>query len=298
MLHRFREDTRALVWAFVLFPLPPTLALLNPDLALWLLPVALYLAFCSGVLAHNHNHCPVFHDRRANLAYAGWLSIFYGFPTFAWVPTHNQNHHRYLNGEGDATRTTRHSRSNSLLAAVTYPLRSSAWQFQVISRYLTQSKARRRKRLLRMAAESALLISAQAGFLCLAMLLHGATTGVFVYAVAAGIPAAFAPWSVMFINYVQHVDCDPASIDDHSRNFVSVWANYLTFDNGYHTVHHEHPGVHWSRYRALHQARASKIDPALNQNSIFEYCAKTYLVAPLAGALRRAAAPASTAHLP
>jgi fatty acid desaturase len=98
----------------------------------------------------------------------------------------------------------------------------------------------------------------------------------------------------MFVNYVQHVDCDPNSADDHSRNFISSWSNYLTFDNGYHTVHHEQPGVHWSRYRALHLARADRIHPTLNQNSIFGYCFKTYLAAPLSARFRsRAGASAS-----
>lgn len=285
MLYRFREDARALFWAFALFPLVPAIALLRPELAAWLFPVSLYLAFSAGVLAHNQNHCPVFFDRRLNRAYSGWLSIFYGFPTDAWVPTHNQNHHRYLNGEGDATRTTRHSRSNSLLAALSYPFRSSKWQLALIFRHLFQPKSRIVQRIGRMALQSALLVAAQLAFLSLSVKLHGLHTGGLVYALSAGIPALFAPWSVMFVNYVQHVDCDPSSPDNHSRNFVGRWSNYFTFDNGYHTVHHEHPGAHFSQYRALHEARAAAIDPQLNQNSIFEYCAKVYIVAPL----RRAA---------
>jgi fatty acid desaturase len=95
---RFREDIRTLVWALLLLPLVPALALWRPALAPWLLPLAFYASYCSGVLAHNQNHCPTFVGRRVNVAYSAWLSVFYGFPLFAWVPTHNQNHHRYLNG--------------------------------------------------------------------------------------------------------------------------------------------------------------------------------------------------------
>src|ERR1051325_2531309 len=99
MILRFREDWRTLFWAFGLMPLVPALAYLRPALAPWLVPLALYASYCSGVLAHNQNHSPTFVGRRANAAFSAWLSVFYGFPLFAWVPTHNQNHHRYLNGE-------------------------------------------------------------------------------------------------------------------------------------------------------------------------------------------------------
>lgn len=71
---RFREDRRTLVWAFVLFPLVPALAFVRPALWPWLIPLALYNSYCSGVLAHNHTHSPTFVGRRANAFYGAWLS--------------------------------------------------------------------------------------------------------------------------------------------------------------------------------------------------------------------------------
>ncbi|HEY6081241.1 MAG TPA: fatty acid desaturase, partial [Polyangiaceae bacterium] len=92
----------------------------------WLLPLLLYCSYLSGVLTHNHNHCPVFVSRRANLIYGAWLSFFFGFPGFAWIPTHNQNHHRYLNGPGDVSSTARHAGpepgDDTWLSALSYPL--------------------------------------------------------------------------------------------------------------------------------------------------------------------------------
>src|SRR6187431_2061001 len=98
MLLRFNADRRTLFWALILFPALPALSYTRPELAPWLLPLSLYLAYCSGVLSHNHNHAPVFRGRRLNSLYSAWLSFFYGCPLFVWVPTHNQNHHRYLGG--------------------------------------------------------------------------------------------------------------------------------------------------------------------------------------------------------
>jgi fatty acid desaturase len=61
--------------------------------------------------------------------------------------------------------------------------------------------------------------------------------------------------------------------------------NWFLFENGLHTVHHEHPGVHWSRYRALHDARAARITPALNASTLFGYAAHTYIALPIARVL-------------
>jgi beta-carotene hydroxylase len=99
-----------------------------------------------------------------------------------------------------------------------------------------------------------------------------------VYLATLGLPALLATYFMMFTNYMQHIDCDPSSKDDHSRNFTSPFWNWFVFENGLHTVHHEHPGVHWSRLRALHDARAHRIDPRLNVGSIFEYLVRQYLM--------------------
>lgn len=275
---RFAEDKKTLVWAFVLFPLGPAVAYARPELALWLIPLSLYVSYCSGVLTHNHNHSPAFFGRRTNVAYGAWLSLFYGFPIFSWVPTHNQNHHRYIDGEGDETRTTRHASHNGLFALLTYPIASARWQLPTVVAYARESFARSPTRRRRILLECAALVFGHLGLFALAVVLHGASRGAFVYFVSLGMPAALATYFMMFTNYVQHVDCDPTSSDDHSRNFTSPFWNWFVFENGLHTVHHEHPGVHWSRLRALHDARAHRIDPRLNVSSIFAYLFRQYVL--------------------
>jgi fatty acid desaturase len=92
------------------------------------------------------------------------------------------------------------------------------------------------------------------------------------------LPALLAPTFMLFTNYIQHVHCDPTSPDRHSRNFVSPSANWLTFDNGYHTVHHDRPSVHWSQYASLHAARAASLHPSLNRHSVLSFCLETYVL--------------------
>ena len=98
------------------------------------------------------------------------------------------------------------------------------------------------------------------------------------YLLALGLPAALSPSFMMFTNYLQHVGCHPGAEHEHSRNFVNPWFNWLVFDNGYHTVHHDRPGLHWSRLRAAHRARAWAIEPPLNRDSPLAYCWFEYVL--------------------
>ncbi len=274
---RFKADYRALFWALVLFPLVPALAYARPALALWLVPLGLYLGYCAGVLTHNHVHTPVFVSKRANAVYSAWLSFFYGTPIFVWVPTHNQNHHRYVDGPGDLARTTAFSRRDSLLSLVVYPTRSAFAQMPEIARYVRSAFARKSAQRGAIVLQTSALVLGQIAAFALAVALHGLARGAFVYAVAIALPSVFASWAMMFTNYVQHIGCDPNSPDNHSRNFVSPFANWFVFQAGYHTVHHEHPGTHWSEYPTLHAARARRIEPRLNAGTIFGFVAERYL---------------------
>lgn len=274
---RFSADWRTLVWAFLLFPLAPALVLWRPSLLPWVAPLLLYCSYLAGVLSHNHNHCAVFTGRRANLLYGAYLSFFYGFPSFAWVPTHNQNHHRFLNGEGDATSTSRHSEHDNLRAALTYPLASAGFQRPLVLSYARAALRAHPARRQRIVLETATLVVGHAAALGLFVMRHGWAVGVGGYVLALGLPALLGTYWMMLTNYLQHVGCEPGSAHDHSRNFVSPFWNWFVFDNGLHTVHHEHPGVHWSRYRALHEQRTAQISPHLNHGSIFGYVARRYL---------------------
>jgi beta-carotene hydroxylase len=237
----------------------------------------MYLAYSAGVVAHNHNHSRVFAGRGANAFLSAWVSFFYGHPVFAWIPTHNRNHHRYVNRPGDATITSRHGSANTAWAAFSFFFASSAAQGPLIADFLAHARRHAPATYARYLSQYAVVIGGHVGALALALALHGSARGALVYGSALGIPALFALWGLMFTNYVQHVECDAESKWNHSRNFASPWMNYLLFDNGFHTVHHQRPGLHWSRLPAEHARVAHRIDPRLNESSIFAYCFKTYL---------------------
>jgi beta-carotene hydroxylase len=275
---RHRADWRVLLWALVLFPLAGFAPYLYPRLVPWMLPLSLYYGFCAGVFSHNHNHCPTFKSRKLNAFFSAWLSIFYLYPTYVWIPSHNLNHHKYVNKAGDATITWRYSKKNTWLVASTYYFVSARWQVPVLKEYEDKARTSNPALYRQIRLQQATVVFAHLSLFALAVLLHGLREGGIVYGFGFFIPAFFANYSMIFINYIQHVHTDPWSEHNHSRNFVSKLGNWLVFNNGYHTAHHESPGLHWSKLAAAHSKIANLVDPALNQASIFGYCIKAYLL--------------------
>lgn len=277
---RFDADYRTLFWAFVLFPLVPAAALVWPASIPWLLPLELYLAYCAGVLTHNHVHVRVFTNRRANAGYAAWLSIFYGCPIAFWIPTHLDNHHRFANRAEDVTRTDRRSPRHDGWQALSYTFACGLWQLPLIARYVRGARARGGRSWQELRLQAGVLVLGHALAFACALTLHGLGRGAFVYLGTFGLPALLAPGFMLFTNYAQHVDCDAQSTDNHCRNFVGPVANWLTFQAGFHTVHHERPAVHWSQYPELHAARAGALHPSLNAGSLLGFCIENYLLRP------------------
>jgi fatty acid desaturase len=286
---RFRADWRTLVWSFALMPGLVGMHFAWPALAGWLLPLSMYAAYSAAVIAHNHNHCPTFVSKTANRWFANWISFFYGFPTYGWIPTHNDNHHKFVGAEGDATVLADPNIPDRAWLALTHFFRSTRTQGPLLSRYRKRLRERSTRAWLHVWSQYATVFAGHAAAAALAITRFGGARGAWVYASALGIPAFMALWGIMFTNWVQHAACDPHSRWDHSRNFVSSWMNLFVFDNGFHTVHHAQPGLHWSLLRVAHEKIAPNVAPHLNASSIFSYAFETYVLRRLQRPSRRVA---------
>jgi fatty acid desaturase len=253
-----------------------------PATVLYVLPFSCYLATACGTIAHNHNHRGTFVGKRANRIFGHLLTIFYGYPTMMWVPTHNLNHHRFVNRSGDATITWRYTNRHNLFVAATYFFVSSYFQWDPIMRYIHSAKLKNRKLYSRILFQYAFWAVFFLGMLALSVALHHRQhLGFFVWFFALVVPAFSSISLIMFFNYIQHVHADGWSKLDHSRNFTSLSFNFLFFNNGYHTAHHEHPGLHWSELPAAHAEIAGSINPRLNESSLVWFLIRQYLMAPV-----------------
>ncbi len=228
----------------------------------------LYLSIAVTVIAHNHNHIPIWRSKWMNRLTDYWLTLFYGFPAFAWIPTHNQNHHALNNREGDYTITYRLTERNHLLMLLAYPSVSSYYQQKPIRDYLKQQWSEDRGYFWFCLSQYVLL----AAWIGLWLALDWRKAILYVI-----IPQQVGLFSVLIFNYVQHVHADEESKFNHSRNFVGI-LNKLLFNNGYHTVHHERAGLHWSKTPDAHAKIANEISPALNERSFWGFIFRSYVL--------------------
>lgn len=263
-----------------LMPGNVALQFLRPALIPYMGWLTFYFAISSSVVAHNHLHCPTFKNKRLNRLFGNWISIFYGYPTFGWIPTHNLNHHKFVNKAGDATITWRITNRHNLLVAATYFFVSSYYQSEPIKQFIAKAKAKKPELYKEIMQQYAVVYGTHAALLAAAIVMYGTATGIYVWAFTLGLPAAVALWTVMLFNYEQHVHTDPWSRYNHSRNWIGKSLNFLLFNNGYHTAHHEQAGLHWSKLPALHRKIEAEITPELKERSLWWYWARQYLVAP------------------
>jgi beta-carotene hydroxylase len=276
---KFAADYRTMLWTFVFTPGLIAVQYARPDLVKYLCWLSIYFAVACGVIAHNHNHRPTFGKRWENSFFASWISIMYGFPVFAWVPTHNLNHHKYVNTPGDATITWRFTNSHNALVAATYFFVSAYYQSGPTKQYILKAKETNPSLYRRIITQYVVTFGSHALMLVLALGLYGVKTGLYTYFFAMGLPAFISLWTLMLFNYDQHVHTDPWSEHDHSRSFVGPIVNFLLFNNGYHAAHHEKASAHWSTLREEHAKLAPLINPVLQQKNLLVYWFKQYLLA-------------------
>lgn len=236
----------------------------------------LFLSIAVTVIAHNHNHLPIFRNKWWNTVTDYWLTVFYGFPAFAWIPTHNMNHHALNNKEGDYTITYRLTEQNHLLMLLLYPAMSSYHQQKPIRDYLMNLRRTDRGKFWLAALQYVFL----GVWILVGLLVDWEKALLYII-----IPQQVGLFSVLVFNYVQHVHADEESDVNHSRNFTG-FLNVLLFNNGYHTVHHDKAGTHWSKAPELHAKIADRIDPSLNERSFWWYIVRVYFLAPFVPSFR------------
>jgi len=231
----------------------------------------LFMFFTAAVISHNHNHVAIWKSRLANLLTSYVISLFYGYPSVGWVPTHNQVHHKLNNKPGDSSRSPKIFQGNHILALLVYPAATGIAQTHDIREFLVSLWRRDRGAFWRALSEYGVFLSVMIA-LCV---VDWRRALLFVV-----VPQQAALFAIQVVNYLQHVETDPYSEWNHSRNFVSPLLNAILFNNGYHTVHHLKPGVHWSQTRQLHARYMDRIDQSLLVPSLFSYIGYTYFVRP------------------
>lgn len=270
---RYAADRRTIAFILGHFVLLAAAWLAWPHLAIAarvpLVVAVAVSAWINAVITHNVMHSPLFRSRRLNSLAQVALSMTYGFPVSEYVPGHNLSHHRYTQTARDVMRTSKLRYSWNLLNGLLFFLYIGPGVTAANVVYAKEMKRSKPKWISQLRTEMYITW----GFK-LALIALDWRRGLFLLI----IPALYAVWGITTMNILQHDGCDPDHEYNHSRNFIGRTLNWFTFNNGFHGIHHDHPGMHWSLLPAEHMKTVhGKIDPRLEQTSIALYIFRSYI---------------------
>jgi fatty acid desaturase len=263
---RYRADLRTLAFVAFYFFLATVTWLRIDDPWYIVAPLVvlncLFSFFCATIV-HNTIHCPIFRKKWMNKAFQVVLSFTYGHPVSAYVPGHNFSHHKHTQSEKDNIRTTKARFRWNLLNQLLFFYLMSFDILKSEMRFVRKMKQEKPAWYKQYLFESILLNGVRLGLLLL-------DWRAFLFVVL--IPHQYAAWGIVGTNYWQHEGCDENHPYNHSRNFTGKLLNWFAFNNGYHGMHHEKPGMHWSLLPAAHKALIEPhIHPNLNRESLTKY---------------------------
>lgn len=268
---RYKADRRTLAFVTTYFALVAALWIWDPGdwyVALPFIVVLSSLSWFCAVITHNTIHCAIFTNRWLNKAFQVVLTLTYGHPVSSYVSGHNLSHHMYMQQDRDVMRTTKVNYRWHLMNLLAFvptvggAVTKGDFAFAKIMR-------KQRPRWFRQFAVEAIVLVVVTVAL---FILDWRKALLYWY-----VPHLWAAWGIIAINFLQHDGTDETSPWNHSRNFVGRLFGWLTFNNGFHGIHHMHPNLHWSLLREAHDKELGpNIHPNLDQPSIALYTWRTF----------------------
>lgn len=230
---------------------------------------ACYFSFLNAVVVHNHMHQGVFHDKTLNLIWRAVLSFGALYPASANIPAHNLVHHHF-DDDGDLDwAAPDHVRFRwNLLNLLHFPNVAGPRTFAGVQRWAASSRHPNFVRQYQLETAFAF------GLTGVLFVLDFWTALLFIV-----LPQLYGARCILRINLIQHDRADVGSEWNHSRNFVGRGFNWIMCNNGYHTIHHNRAGMHWSELDEAHRREVvPRMDPRLDEPSMIVYLLRTYLL--------------------
>jgi len=232
---------------------------------------AIWSWFCACIV-HNCVHVAQFEETWQNQAWQLVLTLSYGFPVSTLVPGHNLSHHKHTQGPKDVIRTSQMQFGWNLLnLLLLIPTVSYAIQVQDAA-YMKKQQEKKRPIFKQACREVGVFATVQ-----LALLIWDWKS----YLLYVAAPQAFAKVGIISMNLLQHDGCTSPEEDKYNmaRNFSGQILNYFTCNNGYHTIHHMYPGMHWTEVIEAHERLVKpKMHPNLDQPNLLWYLFVTYVL--------------------
>lgn len=207
-----------------------------------------------GSISHNHHHVPTFLRPACNRVYEVILFLETGVLPYAWTLHHNLGHHKdYLDQEKDPANWQ--LADGRVMSRVRYDVVGALRIYPEIFRIgRDYPELFRRFKVW--------------GLVSLAVL------GVFVALDPLKALVLFiAPMPIMYLGlmdntYMQHSDLDTSSDLTASRNTTNALYNFISWNLGYHAIHHMKPHVHWSQLPELYAQMEHRIPDGVKCDSL------------------------------
>ncbi len=249
--YRHRADIPASILIAVVFSLQ-LWAFFSIDHALPLagtVGLLMALQVSCGAICHNHHHVNIFTRPWANRLIETVMYLQTGTSPWSWTIHHNIGHHRdYLDQAKDPSRWQ--EADGSVMHRLKYDFYNAAMIYPEIWRIGPQhpivfSRFKRWFVLGNLALLGFMLINPLNALI------------VFV------LPMVMMLVVLLDNTFQQHSGL--ATHDHHlaSRNVEHPLYNVTSWNLGYHTAHHLHPGIHWSKLPALHRRIRHRIPAVL-----------------------------------
>lgn len=227
------------------------------------------LSFMCAVITHNTIHVPIFESRGMNRLFQVVLSFTYGHSVSAYVPGHNFSHHQHTQTTLDRIRTDKMRFRWNLLNQLFFFFRMAPGIMKDENAFAKRMLKEHPRWFVQYALELAVVMSIK-----VTLLIIDWQRALFILF----IPHLYAAWGIVGTNYWQHDGCDEHHPYNHTRNFTGKFLNFLAFNNGYHSAHHDVPHMHWSLLPAYHQEHiVPHIHPNLNRVSLLSYLIEMHI---------------------
>ncbi len=270
------QDKRTIFWVYNYFVITITSWIWFNYLSLYMKLVAVlllcYFSFACSTIVHNTIHCSVFKNNNYNKIFETLLSLSYGHPVLSFVPGHNKSHHVYTQTKKDFMRTTKLRYKWNLLNFLLFQPTVAPKILINDIKYIMLQKG------------TSFYYNAMNQFRIIIFTnLFLLYLNPYKFLLLFYIPHLFAQWFIVSINIIQHDGCDivePTIKEpiNTARNLTGSIINYLTFNNGYHMMHHLKPSLHWSELPKQHNIFVKPFNhPNLNQPNMLTYIWKSFI---------------------
>lgn len=263
------SDWRQLLIVFVYLSLLTSMVLVPWCRNVVFLITACMFSFFVQTVTHNVLHGVLFENKALNRAFRFVLSFCGLFPVTSVIPSHNIVHHHFDDDGQPDWASPAHARfSWNLLNLMHFPNIIGPITFAGINRWgSVKGRADYRRQSMQ---ESVFAF----GLTALLLAYDFWTVLFFVL-----VPQLWGARWFLRVNLIQHDACDIDSEIDHARNFGGKLLNWFSVNAGYHTAHHNKPGLHWTELPANHAKDiAPTMNPQLMQTSLLVYLARTYVL--------------------